>query len=684
MCGIAGEIVLGKQDLHDFSGRLKSMADAMTKRGPDAEGYWHNHAVGLAHRRLSILDLETGAQPMVKGDCVVAFNGEIYNFEVLKAELTATGQVFETQSDTEVLLVGYRVWGWEDLLDKLEGMFAFALYDIKAGKVRIARDRFGEKPLFYSHTAEGLIFASEIKALQALGLGKGISDVGLRLFMQLSYIPAPHSIYRDIQKLEAGCYLEIAVGATGEKANAADSKADVAEKAAADAIKTIRYYDLREEVNFKKARLDEILGVMDAQQQQVYLQTEIKRLLKRSIAQKMLSDVPLGAFLSGGVDSSIVSAVMQEILQERKSAYKIADSPVSARIQATEKLKTFSMGMMEKSYDESDRAIQVSEHIGSEHITEKLDYDGVLPHLDEWIGYFDEPFGDSSCLPSAAVAGMARKQVTVVLTGDCADELFGGYEKYLMGHYKKQWNRVPHSVQNTVAKLVDLLPTNPRWNPVVRKFKKVHNLAHYSDEALAYRLMCMGFLPEEVKKLVNNTEQGSAELDMLQWGIRWGKSWGSRNFLDESMIQDTQVVLEGDMLVKVDRMCMLQSLEARVPFLERELVELALAMDSKWKIQGKERKWILRETYRDMLPKETLDNSKKGFGVPVDFWFRGALKADLQRMLDPQKLQEQGLFQVEYVQQLLQEHLSEKANHKGKLWNLYVFQKWYERQNQGI
>ncbi len=667
MCGIAGEIFLGKQNLADFSGRLKSMANAMIKRGPDTEGYWHNHAVGLAHRRLSILDLETGAQPMVKGDCVVAFNGEIYNFEVLKAELVAVGQAFETQSDTEVLLVGYQVWGWKVLLEKLEGMFAFALYDINLGKLRIARDRFGEKPLFYSHTAEGLDFASEIKALQALGLGKGISDVGLRLFMQLSYIPAPHSIYQDIKKLEAGCYLEIALDAAAE-----------------DAIKIIRYYDLREEVNFKKARLDEILGVMNEQQQQVYLQNEIKCLLKRSVAQKMLSDVPLGAFLSGGVDSSIVSAVMQEILEERKSAAENSDSLVSKRIQATDKLKTFSMGMNDYKYDESERANVVVAHLQSEHFTEKLDYNGVLPHLDEWIGYFDEPFGDSSCLPTSAVAAMARKEVTVVLTGDCADELFGGYEKYLMGHYKQQWNRVPHSIQNMVAKFVGLLPTTPRWNPYVRKFKKVHKLSHYSDEALAYRLMCMGFLPEEVKKLVNNNQQGSAELDMLQWGIRWGKSWGSRNFLDESMIQDTQVVLEGDMLVKVDRMCMLQSLEARVPFLERELVELALAMDAKWKIKGKERKWILRETYRDMLPKETLDNSKKGFGVPVDFWFRGALKEDLQRMLEPQKLEEQGLFQVEYVQQLLQEHLSEKANHKGKLWNLYVFQKWYERQGKSI
>ena len=676
MCGIAGEIVFDSAALADFSGRLKSMADAMVKRGPDAEGYWQNHVVGLAHRRLSILDLETGAQPMVQGDCVVAFNGEIYNFEVLKAELVSAGQVFATQSDTEVLLVGYQVWGWEELLEKLEGMFAFALYDIKQGKVRIARDRFGEKPLFYSHTATGLAFASEIKALQALGLGKGISDVGLRLFMQLSYIPAPHSIYQDIHKLEAGCYLEIAVDAVEEKAAAEVA----ASKTAEDATKIIRYYDLREEVNFKKARLDEVLGVMDEGQQQAYLQTEIKRLLKRSISQKMLSDVPLGAFLSGGVDSSIVSAVMQEILEERKSAAENSDSPVSKRIQATDKLKTFSMGMNDYKYDESERAHVVVAHLQSEHFTEKLDYDGVLPHLDEWIGYFDEPFGDSSCLPTSAVAAMARKQVTVVLTGDCADELFGGYEKYLMGHYKQQWNRVPHAIQNIVAKLVGLLPTTPRWNPYVRKFKKVHNLSHYSDEALAYRLMCMGFLPEEVKKLVNNNQQGSAELDMLQWGIQWGKSWGNRSFLDESMIQDTQVVLEGDMLVKVDRMCMLQSLEARVPFLERELVELALAMDAKWKIQGKERKWILRETYRDMLPSETFDNSKKGFGVPVDFWFRGALKTDLQRTLDPKKLKEQGLFQVEYVQQLLQEHLSEKANHKGKLWNLYVFQKWYEKQ----
>lgn len=661
MCGIAGEINFNKEN-HDFTGRLKSMADAMVKRGPDAEGFWQNQQVGLAHRRLSILDLETGAQPMVKDHLVVAFNGEIYNFETLKAELQKAGKQFDTQSDTEVLLVGYQYWGWDELLNQLEGMFAFALYDGDSGILRIARDRFGEKPLYYVHTEHGLAFASEIKALKAIGYGKGISDIGLRLFLQLSYIPAPHAIYKDIQKLEAGCYLEIK-----------------------EAVSHHRYYNLREEVNFKKGRLDAILGVMDEVEQQAYLQKEIRRILKRSVSQKMLSDVPLGAFLSGGVDSSIVSALMQEVLDERNAGGSggAKDVNISNRIQASDKLKTFSMGMQEKSYDESDRAIEVSEHIVSEHFTEKLDYADVLPHLDEWIGYFDEPFGDSSCLPTAAVAKMARKKVTVVLTGDCADELFGGYEKYLMGYYKKQWNRVPHTVQNWVAKMVNLLPTNPRWNPVVRKFKKVHQLSHFSDEALAYRLMCMGFVPEEVKQLVKNQEQGSAELDMLQWGIQWGKSWGSRSYLDESMIQDSRVVLEGDMLVKVDRMCMLNSLEARVPFLERELVELALAMDSKWKIQGKERKWILRESFRNLLPNQTLDNSKKGFGVPVDFWFRGALKDDLQRMLDPQKLAEQGLFEVDFVQQLLQEHLSEKANHKGKLWNLYVFQKWYE-QNQNL
>ena len=627
---------------------LSAMANAMIQRGPDAEGFWNDERVGLAHRRLSILDLSTGQQPMVSGDLVVVFNGEIYNFLSVRRELEEVGVRFGTASDTEVLLLGYRQWGIDLLLQKLEGMFAFALYDASNGTLVIARDRFGEKPLYYGEQGSVFYFGSEIKSLQAIGLGKKLDKQALSLYLQLSYIPAPFSIYQEVRKLEAGCYLTVA-----------------------DCITHHRYYDVKEAAKRKRQELVDRLNRETAVEQEEFIKSEIRRMLKRSVSEKMQSDVAIGTFLSGGVDSSIVSYLVKSVLEESDKESE------STRIKRDEPLRTFSIGFAEKSFDESQRSGQMATVLGSEHYLKTLDYDDVLPQINTILGYFDEPFGDSSCLPSAAVAALAREQVSVVLTGDCADELFGGYEKYLFSHYTHRWAKVPSILQSGIRRVVNALPTNPRFNPIVRKFKKVDSLGRFSDSELSYRLMCMGFQPEELEELLLEGWKTDNYLDNS-----WEES--EADFLNNSMLRDVQVVLEGDMLVKVDRMCMMHSLEARVPFLERELVEFALALPSDWKIRGKERKWILREAFRGMVPDDILDNSKKGFGVPVDFWFRGPLKQELHRLLSKENIEKQGLFRWDSVQRLVNEHLAGTHNHKGKLWNLFVFQHWYERQTQDI
>ena len=668
----------------DMAAVLPAMANALKQRGPDAEGFWNDDRVGLAHRRLSILDLTTGQQPMVSGELVVVFNGEIYNFLEIRRELEAAGQRFSTSSDTEVLLLGYRQWGMDELLQKLEGMFAFALYDASNRITMIARDRFGEKPLYYGELGGVFYFGSEIKSLQAIGLGKKINKQALSLYLQLSYIPAPFSIYQEVRKLEAGCYVTVG-----------------------ESVSKTRYYDIREAMKRKREELSERLDWESEAEQEEFIKSEIRRMLKRSVSEKMQSDVAVGTFLSGGVDSSIVSYLVKSVLEESDK-----DSATS-RIKRDEPLRTFSIGFAEKIFDESQRSGKMASVLGSEHYLRTLDYEDVLPQINDILGYFDEPFGDSSCLPSAAVATLAREQVSVVLTGDCADELFGGYEKYLFSHYTRNWAKVPRLLQAGIRRVVNALPTSPKFNPIVRKFKKVDSLGSFSDSELSYRLMCMGFQPEEMEELLVDSE-GTAGPDGIgiagpeKGGISAGRdtaikgvtsevdgtSVGGGNlgstweegsdFLNNSMLRDVQVVLEGDMLAKVDRMCMMHSLEARVPFLERELVEFALALPSDWKISGKERKWILREAFRGMVPDDILDNSKKGFGVPVDFWFRGPLKQELQRLLSKEIIEKQGLFRWECVHRLVNEHLSGSHNHKGKLWNLFVFQQWYERQAQDI
>jgi len=620
MCGIVG--IIDKQNSVNKI-ELKLMCDKIHLRGPDAEGTYINKHIGLGHRRLSIIDLETGDQPMSSSDgkIVIVFNGEIYNFKELRAELIQKNHSFKTKSDTEVILKGYEQYGISELLKRLEGMFAFALYDMGKEEVFIARDKFGEKPLFYIENEKNFYFASELKALESKFDQRSINKKGLNFFLSLTYIPAPFTIYNDVKKLLPAHYIKYKKGKLFE---------------------CHRYYDLRDTIANKPVYSDFKLACKD-----------LKILLNDSVRKRMISDVPLGAFLSGGIDSSIVSTLMAHN----------SDKPIN----------TFSIGFKEKSYDESKRAKLIADTIKSNHTVHMLDYKDVVDLIDDIIMHYDEPFGDSSALPSYFVAKLAREKVTVVQTGDCADELFGGYEKYLGQHYITEFKKLPKFFQKLAKNIIKITPHNRFTNSFLRRVKKVINNVNHSDFDIHYNMMCLGFSESERKSLLNENYLEEIKSDVA----KVYNSFYSTETLDKGFYTDLHYVLEGDMLAKVDRVCMKNSLEARVPFLDSKIVEFAFRLPLRFKIKGNNKKYILKETFKDILPEETIKFRKKGFGIPIDFWFKNELKEEISSLLSEELIQQQGIFNYTMIKTLLNEHLSGKENHKGKLWNLFVFQKWY-------
>ncbi|MBK9255873.1 MAG: asparagine synthase (glutamine-hydrolyzing) [Saprospiraceae bacterium] len=622
MCGIAG-IIHFKSSVTKSD--VKPLCDRLSKRGPDAEGFFIEKGIGLGHRRLSIIDLETGDQPMYShdGNVVLVYNGEMYNYLDIRTNLKKEGICFSTNSDTEVVIEGYKFYGIKGILEKAEGMFAFALLDRKNEKIYIARDKFGEKPLYYFQDETKFVFASELKAIEEILPEKKINNTALNLFFSLSYIPAPYTIYEGVQKLEAGHFFEISL--TGK-------------------IEKHRYYKLSHQ-------LKEWEPYKNFDDACVHLES----LLTDSVRKRMIADVPVGSFLSGGIDSSIITCLMA----------KISDQPV----------KTFSIGFQEKEYDESKRAELIARHIGAEHTVQYLNYHDVVDHIDEIIEHFDEPFGDSSAIPSYYVAKVAAKEVKVVLTGDCADELFGGYEKYLGSYYGNKFKSLPTLLQKIITFVVNRLPHNRYTNSLLRRFKKVIHNSEQDHFDMHYNYMCLGFKDEERKMLMS--ENSFQHIKPVIQDIYY--SFENSNDMEKGFYTDLNIVLEGDMLVKVDRMCMKNSLEARVPFLDSTIVEAAFTMPVEYKIKGKNKKYILKKTFAKILPSKTIKFRKKGFGVPVDYWFKNELKKELQELLNPDYLHQQGIFQPDFVWGLLDSHFCGKENQKGKLWNLYVFQKWYKK-----
>ena len=622
MCGING--LLQKKRIFDRE-RLRNiihiMNDQIVHRGPDEEGIYADDNCAFGMRRLAIIDINGGSQPIwnENKDVLIVFNGEIYNYRELRKELIIKGHTFSTESDTETILHGYEEYGIE-VLNKLDGMFSFAIYDIKCNKILIARDRIGEKPLYYYNSKDLFIFGSELKSLLDSGLiNKSIDRIALSRYFQLTYIPAPKTIFEDVYKLPAGYYLVI--NGTNEPE-----------------IK--QYWNLR----------------ADIEEKQISNYEECKKKLRYtlfdSVEKRMISDVPIGVFLSGGFDSSIIAGIMSNI--------------------SSEPIDTFTVGFHDEQFDESELAALVAKKNNTRHHLIMLDWNNVLGDLDTLLCNIDEPFADSSLIATYAVSKLAKQYVTVVLTGDAGDELFAGYNKYLISYYSEIYNRFPRALRNKVIEpLICKLPSEKELTRKLKKVTMANNMDIYQQRK---QMMMLGLKDDEICRLL-----GKEYIDDMSFIREQYEYLIHSDEQTRAQFVDLKIVLEGDMLAKVDRASMLASVETRVPMLSKDMVELAYRIPSTYKINRTKRKIILKDTFQDLLPKELFKAPKRGFGVPIGKWLKTELKDDLYRYAQYDFIVAQGLFNYEYIHNLISEHMNNTIDRYSELWAFYVFQNWYER-----
>ena len=648
MCGITGFLDLShSHSSEELQALVTRMADALQHRGPDDCGNWCDPQAGIAlgFRRLAILDLSpTGHQPMLSADerYVLVFNGEAYNFADLRQELLPLGHTFRGTSDSEVMLAAVRQWGLEAAVRRFNGMFAFALWDRRERTLTLVRDRLGIKPLYYGWAGTTFLFGSELKALRAHpDFRVEIDRDALALYLRHNYIPAPHTIYRGIHKLTPGCILTV---------NPNQQPASQ---------KPVPYWSAREVVERGLAHPfegDEIEAVeaLDAH-------------LCRSVGLRMIADVPLGAFLSGGVDSSTIVALMQA--------------------QSHRPVKTFTIGFHESGFDEAKYAKAVARHLGTQHTELYISPEqarAVIPLLPK---LYDEPFADSSQIPTFLVSQLARRHVTVSLSGDGGDELFGGYNRYFM--LDAIWERIgwmPLSLRklaSSAAKAVPtcLWPTLFRFlpdladfpNPADKAQKLAEIIASPSPEAIYLDLVSHWKQPARV--VLNAHEPDTALLDRSRWA-------DLTSFTDQMMFLDLITYLPGDILDKVDRASMGNSLEVRAPFLDdHQTLEFTWSLPRQYKIRRGQGKWILRQVLYRYVPEELIERPKMGFGVPIDAWLRGPLREWAESLLDESRLRREGFFDPQPIRQKWLKHLSGGRNWQYHLWDILIFQAWLEAQS---
>lgn len=640
MCGIAGIV---KYPGPDPERVVSDMVAAIRYRGPDDSGVWRDPACGLAvgHARLSILDLSpAGHQPMVStsGRYVIVFNGEIYNHLELREQLGSLP--WRGRSDTETLLAGFEMWGVEKTLQATVGMFALALWDRVERRLTLARDRIGEKPLYYGWSNGTFLFASELKALEACPDWRGEIDRGaLASFMRYAYVPLPHSIYAGIRKLLPGTYAVI---------SSADSTGHWPE---------LKPYWSAAAVAGQGRRSDWTDDMAVA---------ELDRVLRRAVKGQMVADVPLGAFLSGGIDSSTVAALMQA--------------------QSSRPVKTFSIGFHDGEYDEAPHAKAVASSLGTDHTELYVTPDDARAAIPLLPSMYDEPFGDVSAIPTHLVARLARRHVTVALSGDGGDELFGGYNRYSWGRlFWRRLARVPAFVRTLLAGALTglspgqwdrlgtiLRPGLPASLQLTAIGDKVHKLAGILDagsQAEFYRRLVS--LHQQPERLVI----GARENDI--WADIQARQLSMQDFGEEMMFHDFVGYLTDDILAKVDRAAMAIGLESRMPLLDHRVVEFAWSLPLSMKVRAeREGKWLLRRVLHRYVPKDLVERPKMGFGLPLDAWLRGGLRDWAEALLDESRLRREGYLDPGPVREKWREHLSGRRNRQYWLWNVLMFQAW--------
>lgn len=619
------------------------MTDAIVLRGPDDSGAWVDagRGVALGHRRLSILDLSPlGHQPMTSADgrFVIVFNGEIYNFQQLRAELETQGHSWRGHSDTEIMLAAFRQWGIMEATKRFNGMFAFAVWDKEEQTLTLGRDRLGEKPLYYGWLGDTFVFASELKAVRALpGFNSGINRDAICALLRFNYIPDPWCIYEGMHKLPPASTITL--------------------RAPSDKPVPQTYWNLRQVIEH---------GVdhpfMGSETEAI---DSFERILKEAVGMRMVADVPLGAFLSGGVDSSLIVAMMQQ--------------------QSARPVRTFTIGFDVAEYNEAQFAKEVAAHLKTDHTEMYVTGKDALDAIPLMPGLYDEPFSDYSQIPTYLVCKMARQHVTVALSGDAGDELFGGYERYFVG--RNLWNKfawMPPALKKLAAAAMTTLPPGalnslgslarpvlPGRLKHVPFGDKIHKLAEVvaapGMETLYQTLMSHWKKPEDI--VIGGRDRDTSITNKGGWPR-------VSDFTHRMMHLDMETYLPGDILTKVDRAAMGVSLEGRIPLLDTNLIEFAWTVPFSMKVRNGQGKWLMRETLYRHVPKHLIDRPKRGFGVPLEHWLRGELRDWAEDLLSESRLKREGYFNPAPIRQKWQEHLSGTRNWHFYLWDVLMFQAW--------
>lgn len=626
MCGIAGIVALSGAPPAESD--VARMCDAMTHRGPDDAGYLVDGPVALGMRRLSIIDLSGGHQPIYNedGSVAVVFNGEIYNYRELRGWLESRGHRFSTSSDTEVLVHLWEEVG-RDFPQHLNGMFAVALYDRNQRRVILARDHVGIKPLYYSLGPDGLVFGSEVKVvLESRRVSRRLDVDGLAQFLAWEYVPGAGTLLADVRRLEPARTLEI---------NLATGKAELR-----------RFWSPLAAPGVTPARTER------------EWEEEVDGVVRAAVQRQLVSDVPLGAFLSGGVDSSLVVAAMG-------------------------RAETFSIGFDDPTYNETQWSRRVADHLGVRHHVEII-RPQVLELFEHLMHFMDDPIGDFSIFPTYLVSRLARQHVKVVLSGDGGDELFGGYETYLAEEKYRAWQRIPSWFRRgVVVPVVDALPPASAKKGLVNKAKRFVEGARL-DPAWGHARWRV-FCDESMRaRLLTPAARAAAATPVGAHVLALRSEAAARDARDQALYVDFASYLVDNCLAKVDRMSMACSIEARVPLLDREVVELAFQLPPDLKYDGRQTKILLKRVAARHVPRECVYRPKEGFSIPIKNWLKDEFRGLVEQFLAPERLRAEGLFVPEVVSRLWSEHLANRANHSHLLWSLLVFQQWRDRWNVSL